>query len=360
MAKKKPNLILIGVDSMRADHMSLYGYDRLTTPHIDDFAAEGTAFEWCFSPHIPTTSGYGSMLTGRDCFGTDTVALRHKGPMAEGVPTLAEVLREQGYETTCVGFKSNPAGRGFDNYLDFSGWGSWKEGRSHKAENLNDVALPELKRLADARQAVLPLPAPHGPARALPAAAPVRAHVLRRRRVRPGEQVHGPGLRLQALLRLLRHLDAAGRHGQGLRHRPVRRRGGLHGRLRAEHLRPRQRAGAGRGHDVVLDSDHGETLYDHDCYFDHHGIYEPTLHVPLVFRMPGSVPAGLRLEGYTTLQDVMPTILDIMGIRTKIKFDGQSLFPEMKGKRAHADARSSTSPSAPGCASTAGARPSGS
>jgi len=55
--------------------------------------------------------------------------------------------------------------------------------------------------------------------------------------------------------------------------------------------------------------------------------------VPLVFRMPGRVPAGLRLSGYTSLKDVMPTVLDIMGIKVKLKFDGQSLFPEMKGRR---------------------------
>jgi len=82
---------------------------------------------------------------------------------------------------------------------------------------------------------------------------------------------------------------------------------------------------------IVLDSDHGETLYDHDCYFDHHGLYECTLRVPLVFRMPGRVPAGLRLSGYATLMDVTPTILDILGIPTDLPFDGQSLLPEMQG-----------------------------
>ncbi len=44
---------------------------------------------------------------------------------------------------------------------------------------------------------------------------------------------------------------------------------------------------------VVITSDHGETLHDHDCYFDHHGIYDCTLHVPLAFVYPGKVPAGL-------------------------------------------------------------------
>ena len=76
---RKPNLLVLGIDSLRADHMSLYGYHRLTTPHMDKFAANGTVFEQNFSPHIPTTSGYGSMFTGMDAFGMDVVALRHQG-----------------------------------------------------------------------------------------------------------------------------------------------------------------------------------------------------------------------------------------------------------------------------------------
>jgi len=79
MIKKKTNLILIGIDSLRPDHMSLYGYFRQTTPHIDRYAARGAVFENAFSPHIPTTPGYGSMFTGMDCFGMDVVALRHEG-----------------------------------------------------------------------------------------------------------------------------------------------------------------------------------------------------------------------------------------------------------------------------------------
>ena len=113
MAKRKPNVLFIGVDSLRRDHMSLYGYKHLTTPHIDKFAATGTVFTQCFSPHVPTTSGYGGMLTGRDCFGTNTVALSHQGPMADGVPTLAEILNDAGYETVSVGFQGNPASRGW-------------------------------------------------------------------------------------------------------------------------------------------------------------------------------------------------------------------------------------------------------
>ena len=148
MAKKKPNLILFGIDSLRRDHMSLYGYRRLTTPHIDRFAAGGAVFENHFSPHIPTTPGYASMLTGRDCFGTDVVALRHRGELGEGAVTLAEILRGAGYATACVGFTGNVAARGFDRYLDYEGWRKDETGRCPKADNLNRVTLPLLEELA--------------------------------------------------------------------------------------------------------------------------------------------------------------------------------------------------------------------
>jgi len=76
----RPNILLIAIDSLLADHMSCYGYRRLTTPHIDRFAAQATLFEKTYSAHIPTTPAYSSMLTGRDCFGNEVVALRHQGP----------------------------------------------------------------------------------------------------------------------------------------------------------------------------------------------------------------------------------------------------------------------------------------
>ena len=95
------------------------------------------------------------MLTGMDVFTTQVVALGHKGPMRPEVSTLAEILREAGYTTTSVGFKGNPASRGFDNYLDFKGWGGWNEGRSPKAQNLNEVAIPELGRLLGQKQPFL-------------------------------------------------------------------------------------------------------------------------------------------------------------------------------------------------------------
>jgi arylsulfatase A-like enzyme len=83
---------------------------------------------------------------------------------------------------------------------------------------------------------------------------------------------------------------------------------------------------------VVIDSDHGETLHDHECWYDHHGLYECTLTVPLVFVYPGKVPQGKRSAEICAMKDVTPTILDLMGIKTGIRFDGRSLTPLMRGK----------------------------
>src|SRR5271156_6022872 len=100
---KRPNILLIAIDSLLADHMSCYGYKRLTTPHMDRFATQGTLFEQNYSAHIPTSPAYSSMLTGRDAFGTEIVALRHQGGLTPKVKTMAEIVRKFGYTSTCVG-----------------------------------------------------------------------------------------------------------------------------------------------------------------------------------------------------------------------------------------------------------------
>jgi arylsulfatase A-like enzyme len=330
---RKPNIVLLGIDSLRRDHMSCYGYRRLTTPQLDRFAQESTLFEQTFSPYIPTTSAYASMLTGQDLFTTQVVALRHKGPLRPEIPTLAEILRNQGYATTSVGFTGNPSARGFDKYLDFPGWGSWNEGRSPKAQNLNDVALPELDRLARQRDPFflfLRHMDPHSPY--LPPAPFERMFYHGNefdRRNRSMEPVMAfkpvrdffaswmpPGVTDKEYIiaqydGAIAYMDAAIRsiftalEARGLAEETI----------------------------VVVNGDHGETLYDHDCYFDHHGLYEPTLIVPLILRYPGKLPAGTRISGYNQHKDLVPTLLELAGIATEeLHFDGASLLPMVRGE----------------------------
>ena len=76
---------------------------------------------------------------------------------------------------------------------------------------------------------------------------------------------------------------------------------------------------------VVFTSDHGETLYDHDCYFDHHGLYDPTLVVPFIVVWKNHLPKGLRITDTVQLGH-HPHALDMMGIDTGLPFDGRSLI----------------------------------
>jgi arylsulfatase A-like enzyme len=329
---RKPNLVLLGIDSLRPDHMSLYGYHRLTTPHMDKFASGGTVFENLISPSIPTTPGYGSMLTGMDCFGTDVVALRHQGGLGKHLTTLPELLGKNGYNTTCVGFSGNPASRGFQKYIDFEGWGSWAQGRSHKAENLNAVSIPELKRLAGEKKPFFLFMRhmdPHSPY--LPPHPFDRAFYDRNEFDRTNKSLK-PVMTFKPFCDyfaswfppactdkdyIIAQYDGAIAYMDA---------------CIANLFATLQDLGIEEETLVVIDSDHGETLYDHDCFFDHHGLYDCTLRIPLVFRYPGKVPAGARFSDYCHMKDVMPTILDLMGIESRIKFDGRSLVPLLVGE----------------------------
>ena len=83
---------------------------------------------------------------------------------------------------------------------------------------------------------------------------------------------------------------------------------------------------------VAVNGDHGETLYEHDCFFDHHGIYDNVLHVPLILRYPAKLPAGKRVSGFNQHKDLVPTLLELAEIDPAIAFDGRSLLPMIRGE----------------------------
>ncbi len=329
--KKHPNIVLLGVDSLLADHMSCYGYHRRTTPHIDRFAEGGALFEKTYSAHIPTTSAYASMLTGLDAFGTQVVALRHKGGLREDVQTLPEVLREHGYATTCVGFTGNPSSRGFDKYIEYPSWGSWNEGRSPKAQNLNDVAIPELDRLARRRGPFflfLRHMDPHAPY--LPPA-PYERMFYHGDECDPKNRSMDPVMAFKPFCDFFKswmppgitdkdyviaQYDGAVAYMDACIQT-------IFGALEAHGIMDETI--------VILNGDHGETLYDHECWFDHHGLYDVTLHVPLIIRYPGRIPAGSRVSGYNQHKDLVPTIMDLAEIDCGIDFDGDSLMTLVDG-----------------------------
>src|SRR5260370_42183511 len=81
---------------------------------------------------------------------------------------------------------------------------------------------------------------------------------------------------------------------------------------------------------LILTADHGEELDEHGCWFDHHGLYDTNIHIPLLLRCPSRLPAGLRVGGLCTMLDIAPTILHLLELEAVAKREGMmgaSLLP---------------------------------
>ena len=325
----RPNLLLIAIDSLRRDRMSLYGYHRLTTPHIARFAEQATMFRHPFSPSVPTTPAYSSMLTGRDCFGTGVVGLRHKGDVA--APMLPTILEQAGYSTCCVGFPGNPASRGFQTYLEYDGWGD-EPGSMPKAHALNEVTIPYLRTVAgsgDPFFLFLRHMDPHSPY--LPPAPFDRLFY-------EGDELDPSNHSLDGLYAFAPFADyfsswfpgkvTDARFVNSLYDGAVAYMDAAIGRL----FTVLDELGLAEDTVVVLTADHGETLDEHECWYDHHGLYDPNLLVPLVIRAPGQVPAGARVDPWVQTKDMTPTMLELLGVDPGLEFDGRSLLPLARGE----------------------------
>ncbi|MDP6450563.1 MAG: sulfatase, partial [Lentisphaeria bacterium] len=272
-----------------------------------------------------------SMLTGRDCFGTEVVALRHKGPLTDKVRTLAEIFRDNGYASTCVGFSGNPSARGFDSYLDYEAWESGAASLP-KAQDLNNVALPELERLSESDRpwfVMLRHMDPHSPY--LPPE-PFNRIFYQGDEFDPSNKSMDPVYAFKPFRDYFMYWIPPGVTDKDY---VIAQYDGAIAYMDAciqgifEKL---EMLGVADDTIVVLNGDHGETLYDHECWFDHHGIYDVTLRVPLIIRYAKKLPAGRRIPGYNQHKDLAPTLLELAGVKTKDKFDGASLMKLVKGK----------------------------
>jgi arylsulfatase A-like enzyme len=253
--------------------------------------------------------------------------------MTKKAKTLPEILRPHGYKSLCVGFGGNPGGRGFDRYAEYEeAWGSWEDRPLRKAERLNDVAIPEIRKLSRGKEpwmVMLRHMDPHTPY--LPPDPYSRmfydGNECRKgnksmdkcRKFKPFwyyfESWMPPGITDIEWVNAqydgaIAYMDAC---IQNI-------------------LTSLEKQGILDDTIVVLNGDHGETLDEHDCWFDHHGLYDPTLVVPLMIRYPRVLPTGARIPGFNQHKDLVPTILDLAGIKSRIQFDGQSLLSLVRGE----------------------------
>ncbi|MCL4219580.1 MAG: sulfatase, partial [Candidatus Hydrogenedentes bacterium] len=141
------NVVLIVVDTLRADHLGCYGYSRATSPHVDRFAQGAVVFDTMIAPAIPTHPAFATLFTGQYSITHGIVAHGAERPVPRQAPWLPALLQKAGY-TTCAIDNLAPwrhgFGRGFEFYIDPSS----RQPLEINADNrlINSRALPWLEQ----------------------------------------------------------------------------------------------------------------------------------------------------------------------------------------------------------------------
>ncbi|MGH9431257.1 MAG: sulfatase-like hydrolase/transferase [Terriglobia bacterium] len=321
----RPNIILIVMDTVRADHLSCYGYGRATTPFLENLAARGTLFEDAIAPTSWTLPALASIFTG---------LLPHQHGADWGLPmsrrpwTLARVLRGMGYET--AGFSANPffglggwgLNDGFDEYIDdsysirhnlavtFAGQTIWQflyrrliryNQFSHRdAQDVNRDVLRWYRGRSDRPYFLfINYMDTHRPY--LPPAG--YEHRFGRIPKRLLARISGPldRGRPAAPFSAQENQDMIDGYDNSLAYLDARM-----GRL----IQTLAKLPSGENTFVIVTADHGEGFGEHGTYDHGFNLYREVLHVPLIVAGPG-VPAGRRIPDLVATRQLFPTVLSL-------------------------------------------------
>lgn len=295
-----PSLILITIDTLRADHVSSYGYKRPTTPYIDELSKLSVLFEEALSL-IPTTGpSHASMLTGKE---PSRLGLRDNGQRLDSAETtLAEILRDAGYRTAAVvastPLREEAAGleSGFEVYDDEF------EGEERDAKEVTDLAIEWLDGVYAGGEPLF-----------------LWVHYYDPHAKYELHEEHLPALRKTGRYRdhHIRNYDTE-----------IRKTDRAIGRLisRLDKLNLLDPSA------LIVTADHGETLAEHDGrHYNHTDIYETCLRVPFILKLPHQKRGRRVLMGsIVRLVDIFPTFLDLANIDPPPS-DGCSLLALAEG-----------------------------
>jgi len=298
------NVILISLDTLRADYVGAYGQELPTTPNIDRFATEGVLFENAYTTYPSTTASHMSIFTGLYPEVHGAYGPTHRVPPA--IPLLAEMLRARGYLTGAVTEDAMLAAvigfpRGFDSYREFKSPESRTEGH---AKEVVDSGLAWLAENHGGRFFLfLHTYQVHGPYTppagydvftAQPADLPQEYAAARRGYA--GDLLYAD----EQIGRLLAGLEELGEAERTI---------------------------------VVITADHGEELGEHGVVGHSWYMNDASLHVPLVIRAPGAIAPGTRIRASASLTDITPTLLELIGgppLAPSPVFQGASLVPLLR------------------------------
>jgi arylsulfatase A-like enzyme/Flp pilus assembly protein TadD len=295
-----PDVFLITIDTLRADHVHCYGYERVATPALDGLANDGIRFAQAFTPSPITNTSHTSVLTGLlpSAHGVTDFAV----PLSPTHPTLAELLHRRSYHTAAfigaviLDSKTLAPGldRGFDFYDNFpdhphtkSRWGR-VERRGMEVAQRGEAWLSA--HPGGPHFVWVHLYDPHDPYEP-----PAPYSELYKDHLYDGEIAYADS----ALAHFIAYLKKHGWYSNSL---------------------------------IVVVGDHGEGLGEH--HENTHGIflYDSTTHVPLILKLPASVVAKAKIvDAQVRTTDILPTVLGLVGASVPQRLDGESLKPYFAG-----------------------------
>src|SRR5437016_1292448 len=297
-----PDIYLVTIDTLRADHVHCYGYEHVQTRALDGLAKDGIRFAQAFTPSPITNTSHTTILTGLlpSSHGVTDFAV----PLAATHPTWAELLKKKGYHTAAfigaviLDSKSLAPGldRGFDFYDNFPEHPLTKS-RFGRVERRGMDVVQHAEKWMNAHPAGphfvwVHLYDPHDPYEPPPPYSQTyKDHLY------DGEIAYADA----ALENFVAYLKKQGRYENST---------------------------------IIVVGDHGEGLGEH--HEDTHGIflYDSTTHVPLIVKLPNEPEAGRTVDAQVRTTDIMPTILGLLGVAAPASLDGDSLEPFLNGVEA--------------------------
>ena len=337
-ASGRPNVVMISIDTLRADHLSLYGYSRETSPRIDALARRGVTFDNAFAHSPKTAVSHMSLFTGLtpEAHGVRQWAKVSSRRLSDDIPTLASLLQDAGYYTAAITSGGHMrAELGFDDGMQFF------------------QVVPDLRRAFRRARDVLTERAGGGD-RLAPFFLFVHTYEVHApyTPIAPYDSLFTSRDYQGGIVSSQRDLVKAAAGDWGRQHEIFWQAVDETSEADLQHLQDLYDgsirfvddqigefldwlSGAGVLDQtlVIVLSDHGEEFLDHGR-FQHNQAYEELLRVPLVMAFPGppgESGRGVREGGLVRLVDVAPTVLDFLGVPLPDHVEGVSLLPLLAG-----------------------------
>jgi arylsulfatase A-like enzyme len=324
--KQARNVIVLLIDTLRASKLSIYNpKTRVKTPALDAFAAEGTVFERPQAPENWTKPSVASVLTSLHPATHNTKQDASKLP--KSALMLSEVYQKAGFETGSFianGYVSNAFGfdQGWDHYTNYI-----RERRNTNASNVFGEAASWIEKNKDKRFfAYIHTIDPHVPYDPPDAflkmydPEPYNGQVRNRRTHLMLDEVKKNPKKYSFTRRDEERIEAL--HDGEISY---------HDEHFGHFLAKLRELGLQDDTIIVITSDHGEEFQEHGSWGHGHSVYQELLGVPLLFRWPGVIPAGVRVGPVVSTMDIGPTVLEATGVPIPKEFEGHSLMGFIRG-----------------------------